>query len=53
MQTEAVPIEIHSHSKRDPSLGLRDVLNLFSWGSGSLLILASFSIGIVAQSSVL
>ena len=50
MQTEAVTIKIHSYSKT--LTGVR-VINLFNWGSGSSLILVSFSIGIVAQSLVL
>ena len=39
MQIEAVTIKIHSYSER-PFLSSRDVLILFSWGSGSSLILA-------------
>ena len=49
MQTESVTIKIHSHRSR----GSHDVLIPFNWGFGSLLILALFSIGIIAQSSVL
>ena len=53
MQTEAVTIKTHIVTQKDPSWGSRDLSILFNWGSGSSLILASFSIGIVAQSSVL
>ena len=50
LEPEAVTIKVRSYSKK-LFLGASVVVILFNWGKS--LILASFSIGIIAQSSVL